>query len=62
MLYIIYYLPLTDNSGIRLHIEKNISEILPTHSEMLILPMDYLIDRKEQWTLELINNDLLVFS
>ena len=27
---------------------------------MLILPMEYLLERKEQWTMELINNDLLV--
>ena len=35
-------------------------EVLPAHSEMLILPMEYLLERKEQWTMELINNDLLV--
>ena len=34
--------------------------VSPAHSEMLILPMEYLLERKEQWTLELINNDLLV--
>ena len=38
----------------------NISYVLPTHSEMLILRMEYLLERKEQWTMELINNDLLV--
>ena len=40
--------------------EGNISYVLPAHSEMLILPMEYLIERKEQSTLELINNELLV--
>ena len=40
--------------------ERNVSYALPAHSEMLILPMEYLLERKEQWTMELINNDLLV--
>ena len=37
----------------------NISYVLPAHSEMLILPMEYLLERKEQWTMELINYGLL---
>ena len=41
-------------------VERNISYVLPAHSEMLILRMEYLIARNEQWTMELINNDLLV--
>ena len=50
----------TENSGIGLLGEGNVSYVLPAHSEMLILPMEYLLERKEQWTMELINNDLLV--
>ena len=34
-------------------------EVMPAHSEMLILPMEYLLERKEQWTMELINYGLL---
>ena len=43
---------------IRLLREGNVSYVSPAHSEMLILPMEYLLGGKEQWTLELINNDL----
>ena len=43
-----------------LHGEENVFYVYPAHSEMLILPMEYLLDRKVQWTLELIINDLLV--
>ena len=53
-------LQLSENSGIGLLGEGNISYVLPAHSEMLILPMEYLLERKEQWTMELINNDLLI--
>ena len=53
-------LQITENSRIGLLREENISYVLPAHSEMLILPMEYLLERKEQWTMELINNDLLV--
>ena len=53
-------LQLTENSGIGLIGEGNVSDVLPAHSEILILPMEYLLERKEQWTMELINNDLLV--
>ena len=53
-------LQLTVISGIGLLEEGNVSYVLPAHSEMLILPMEYLLERKEQWTMELINNDLLV--
>jgi len=28
--------------------EGNVSYVLPAHSEMLILPMEYLLERKEQ--------------
>ena len=28
--------------------ERNVSDVLPAHSEMLILPMEYLLERKEQ--------------
>ena len=31
--------------------------VSPAHSEMLILPMEYLLGGKEQWTLELIINN-----
>ena len=31
--------------------------VSPAHSEMLILQMEYLLGRKEQRTLELINNN-----
>ena len=53
-------LQLTVISIIGLLGEWNVSYVLPAHSEILILPMEYLLERKEQWTLELINNDLLV--
>ena len=53
-------LQLTVISGIGLLEEGNVSYVLPTHSEMLILRMEYLLERNEQWTMELINNDLLV--
>ena len=52
-------LQLTENSGIGLLGEWNVSYFLPAHSEMLILPMEYLLERKEQWTMELINYGLL---
>ena len=52
-------LQLTENSGIGLLGEGNVSYVLPAHSEMLILPMEYLLERKEQWTMELINYGLL---
>ena len=35
----------------------NVSYVLPAHSEILILSMEYLLGRKEQRTLELIIND-----
>ena len=41
-------LKLTENSGIGLLGEGNVSYVLPAHSEMLILPMEYLLERKEQ--------------
>ena len=41
--------------------DGNVFYVSPAHSEMLILPMEYLLGGKEQWTLELINNNLLVF-
>ena len=41
-------LQLTENSGIGLLGEGNVSYVLPAHSEMLILPMEYLLERKEQ--------------
>ena len=41
-------LQLTENSGIGLLREGNVSYVLPAHSEMLILPMEYLLERKEQ--------------
>ena len=41
-------LQLTVISMIGLVREGNISYFLPAHSEMLILPMEYLLDRKEQ--------------
>ena len=53
-------LQLTVNSSIGLLGERNVSYVLPAHFEMLILPMEYLLERKEQWTMEFINNDLLV--
>jgi len=34
--------------------EGNVFYVSPAHSEMLILQMEYLLGRKEQWTLELI--------
>ena len=37
--------------------EGNVFYVSPAHSEMLILPMEYLLGRKEQRTLELIIND-----
>ena len=37
--------------------EGNVSYVSPAHSEILILPMEYLLGRKEQRTLELIIND-----
>ena len=40
--------------------ERNISYVLPAHSEILILPMEYLLERKKQRTMELINYGLLV--
>ena len=41
-------LQLTENSGIGLLGEGNVSYALPAHSEILILPMEYLLERKEQ--------------
>ena len=41
-------LKLTENSGIGLLGEGNVSYVLPAHSEMLILPMEYLLERNEQ--------------
>ena len=41
-------LQLTVNSRIGLLGERNLSYVLPAHSEMLILPMEYLLERKEQ--------------
>ena len=41
-------LQLSENSGIGLLGEGNRSYVLPAHSEMLILPMEYLLERKEQ--------------
>ena len=41
-------LQLTENSMIGLLGERNVSYALPAHSEMLILPMEYLLERKEQ--------------
>ena len=52
-------LQLTVNSSIGLLGEGNISYVLLAHSEMLILPMEYLLERKEQWNMELINYGLL---
>ena len=37
--------------------DGNVYYVSPAHSEMLILPMEYLLGRKEQWTMELIIND-----
>ena len=37
--------------------DRNISYVSPAHSEIITLPMEYLLGRKEQWTLELIIND-----
>ena len=37
-------LQLTENSGIGLFGEENISYVLPAHSEMLILPMEFIIE------------------
>ena len=42
---------------IRLIGDRNVLYVSPAHSEMLILPMEYLLGRKEQRTLELIIND-----
>ena len=42
--------------------EGNVSYVSPAHSEILILTKEYLFGRKEQRTLELINNNLLVFT
>ena len=53
-------LQLTENSRIWTAWRGECIFFLPAHSEMLILPMEYLLERKEQWTSELINNDLLV--
>ena len=44
-------------SMIRLLREGGVSYVWPEHSEILILPMEYLLGRKEQRTLELIIND-----
>ena len=41
-------LQLTENSGIGLLGEGNVSYVLPAHSEMLILRMEYLLERDEQ--------------
>ena len=41
-------LQITENSVIGILGEENISYVLPAHSEMLILPMVYLLERKEQ--------------
>ena len=41
-------LQLTENSGIGLLGEWNVSYVLPAHFEILILPMEYLLERKEQ--------------
>jgi len=41
-------LQLTVISGIGLLEEGNVSYVLPTHSEMLILRMEYLLERNEQ--------------
>ena len=37
--------------------EGNVSYVSPAHSEILILPMEYLLGRKWQWPLELLIND-----
>ena len=41
-------LQLTEISMIGLVGERNTSYVLPAHSEMLILPMEFLLERKEQ--------------
>ena len=41
-------LQLTVISMIGLLGERNASYVLPAHSEILILPMEYLLERKEQ--------------
>ena len=50
-------LQLTVISTIGLLGDGNVFYVSPAHSEMLILPMEYLLGRKEQWTMELIIND-----
>ena len=42
------YFQLTVISEIGLLGEGNVSYVLPAHSEMLILPMEYLLERNEQ--------------